>query len=77
MAPYCLGYIGDDTTQLYGDFYKQLQRSISINQHNGKIRGFVRGSINEQVFLGKQCCCTTSRFHELFSSWVENEAKSM
>ena len=32
----CLGYIGDYTTQLYGDYDKPLQGSLVNNRHNGK-----------------------------------------
>ena len=34
--PGCLGYIGDYTTQLYGDYHKPLYGSLLNNQYNGK-----------------------------------------
>ena len=32
----CLRYLGNDTTQLYGDFFQPLQGPLLNNQHNGK-----------------------------------------
>ena len=46
----CLGYIGDYTTQLYGDSNKPLKGSLPNNQDSmERIRGLVlRGSSEEQ-----------------------------
>ena len=34
--PGCLGYIGDNTTQLYRDYNKRFWGSLLTNQYNGK-----------------------------------------
>ena len=34
--PGCLGYIGDSSTQLCGDYNKPLQGSLLNNPYNGK-----------------------------------------
>ena len=56
-----LGYIGDDTTQFYRDYFisHEIRIPSLTNQYNGKYDGFFRGSLEQHKVLSWDSCFPT------------------